>query len=144
MDKNWENKPFQSMWIRLRSTTQTKLKKKWNSFLWKWSPYANRLEQNNNKNTSRWHKIAYNWQLSCMGNKTKSHTDWGFFSFKKTCCFNCGCVVRTAIGGIIGRTDWLMEIFYSNSKSTTHLSLSVQQTYHVIKQWVEKSMRCIW
>lgn len=33
------------------------------------------LEQNNNKNTSRWHKIAYNWQLSCMGNKTKSHTD---------------------------------------------------------------------
>lgn len=114
------------MWIRLRSTTQTKLKKKWNSFLWKWSPYANRLEQNNNKNTSRWHKIAYNWQLSCMGNKTKSHTDWGFFSLKKTCCFNCGCVVRTAIGGIIGRTDWLMEIFYSNSKSTTHLSLSVQ------------------
>lgn len=67
----------------------------------------------------------------------------GFFFLKKTCCFNCGCVVRTAIGGIIGRTDWLMEIFYSNSKSTTHLSLSVQQTYHVIKQWVEKSMRCI-
>lgn len=32
----------------------------------------------------------------------------GFFSLKKTCCFNCGCVERTAIGGIIGRTDWLM------------------------------------
>lgn len=31
------------------------------------------------QNTTRWHKIAYNWQLSCMGNKPKSHTDKGYF-----------------------------------------------------------------